>query len=447
MRLYVHLRRFLLATPVLLCIIVSANASTRIVSAINAPGTLRIQLSWPVNGGLNSKVNSAHDGTDLNAWGGIGAPIYAAYGGKVTFAGPQGGTDCSVPSGNYGYGNIVYIDHGGGLQTRYAHLNGFAGGISSLPWVAKGQLIGYQGTTGHTNCTPHLHWEFVDTAANPIWVDISGQMSTMVGASGATTGSPVTAGGPVGFAGAWTAYNNPNPVTLVKTFTMGQPGDIPVMGDWNGDSFDTPGVVRYNVTTGNLDWRLTNQKLTSTATGTALTISTTTAFGSSGDRVVVGDFNNSGGDELGVVRAISGNPLWLLQGVPGFGFNYGVISDQPLVGDWNCDGRDTPGIARTTSGGWLQWHLNNNFDGNADYAPFNYGYGVPNRLDFAQSAAWNSATCSMPAVVRNGGIEWWYGSNLTGGVGLQATMYASENDVGIPGDWDSDVYDDIIVVS
>jgi len=73
-----------------------------------------------------------------------GTPIVAADSGTITFAGWWAG----------GGGNSIFIDHGNGYVTKYAHMNGFAltgGGVS------KGQVIGYMGDTGRAyGC--HLHF-------------------------------------------------------------------------------------------------------------------------------------------------------------------------------------------------------------------------------------------------------------------------------------------------
>jgi murein DD-endopeptidase MepM/ murein hydrolase activator NlpD len=86
-----------------------------------------------------------HDGVDYAAP--TGTPVHAAADGVVAVAGDGGA-----------YGNVVYIDHDGGRQTRYAHLSAFAEGLSSGATVAAGDLVGYVGTTGRST-GPHLHFE------------------------------------------------------------------------------------------------------------------------------------------------------------------------------------------------------------------------------------------------------------------------------------------------
>ena len=54
------------------------------------------------------------------------------------------------------YGNYIQIEHGGEMQTRYAHLSGYA--VAAGEQVRKGQLIGYVGSTGRST-GPHLHYE------------------------------------------------------------------------------------------------------------------------------------------------------------------------------------------------------------------------------------------------------------------------------------------------
>ncbi|HVE47556.1 MAG TPA: peptidoglycan DD-metalloendopeptidase family protein [Acidimicrobiales bacterium] len=84
-----------------------------------------------------------HDGVDFAAPS--GAPIRAAAGGTVVFAGPRGG-----------YGNTVIVDHGNSLATLYAHQSQVH--VAEGTPVTAGQLIGEVGSTG-LSTGPHLHFE------------------------------------------------------------------------------------------------------------------------------------------------------------------------------------------------------------------------------------------------------------------------------------------------
>ena len=84
-----------------------------------------------------------HKGVDLAQP--MGTPVYATADGIVSMAERYSS-----------YGNYVQIEHGGELQTRYAHLSGYA--VSAGESVRKGQLIGFVGSTGRST-GPHLHYE------------------------------------------------------------------------------------------------------------------------------------------------------------------------------------------------------------------------------------------------------------------------------------------------
>ena len=86
-----------------------------------------------------------HSGTDLAA--NCNSPIFAAHGGTVVYAGPNGG-----------YGNFVLIDNGNGLSTGYGHIVNGGIHVSVGQPVGPGQPIAAVGSTGHsTGC--HLHYE------------------------------------------------------------------------------------------------------------------------------------------------------------------------------------------------------------------------------------------------------------------------------------------------
>jgi murein DD-endopeptidase MepM/ murein hydrolase activator NlpD len=109
---------------------------------------------WPVPGeitdGFGGRRNpfggsssEFHSGQDIAiAWG---TPVQATAAGTVTFAGWQNG-----------YGQVVVIDHGDGLTTRYGHLSAYS--VAAGQQIAKGQTVGNVGSTGRST-GPHLHYE------------------------------------------------------------------------------------------------------------------------------------------------------------------------------------------------------------------------------------------------------------------------------------------------
>jgi len=109
---------------------------------------------WPVVGKLESGFGGRrnpfsgssyefHSGQDIDA--ATGDPVVAGASGKVTFVGWQNG-----------YGQLIVIDHGGGLTTRYGHLSHID--VSQGQWIERSQFIGRVGSTGRST-GPHLHYE------------------------------------------------------------------------------------------------------------------------------------------------------------------------------------------------------------------------------------------------------------------------------------------------
>ncbi len=116
------------------------------------------KLQFTSNFGIRSDpfrgTAAMHAGVDIP--GPSGTPIYATADGIVSHAGRQGG-----------YGNLVEINHGKGIATRYGHLSKII--VADNTRVKRGQLIALMGSTGRST-GPHLHYEVrIDGhAVNPV---------------------------------------------------------------------------------------------------------------------------------------------------------------------------------------------------------------------------------------------------------------------------------------
>ncbi len=121
--------------------------------ALSSAASPRIDLASPVAGTQTSSFGprthpisgkkSFHAGIDIGA--ASGTPVTSFGPGVVTRAGPAGG-----------YGNLVVIEHDGGVETRYAHLSTID--VSVGDKIRNGQTLGTVGATG-TATGPHLHFE------------------------------------------------------------------------------------------------------------------------------------------------------------------------------------------------------------------------------------------------------------------------------------------------
>jgi len=120
---------------------------------------------WPVEGTLEGGFGGRrnpfsgygyefHSGQDIEApWG---APVIAGASGRISFVGWQNG-----------YGQLVVVDHGGGLTTRYGHLSHIDVQLDQT--VSRAQILGKVGSTGRST-GPHLHYEvrINDQAVDPL---------------------------------------------------------------------------------------------------------------------------------------------------------------------------------------------------------------------------------------------------------------------------------------
>ena len=119
---------------------------------------------WPVAGWLSSSFGNRrdpftgntdfHPGLDISA--DRGQPVLATADGTVTNAAHHGS-----------YGNLVVLDHGFGISTKYGHLSRFA--VMTGQQIRRGDVVGYVGSTGRST-SPHLHYEVWvnDKLTNPL---------------------------------------------------------------------------------------------------------------------------------------------------------------------------------------------------------------------------------------------------------------------------------------
>tara|TARA_B100000214_G_C23812932_1_gene555856 strand:- start:475 stop:855 length:381 start_codon:yes stop_codon:yes gene_type:complete len=108
---------------------------------------------------INNEPRNRHIGLDIANK--EGTPITAPLSGKI------------ILSDNFFYkGNVIYIDHGGGLVTSYSHLSYKEAKLNQR--ISKGDILGYVGSTGRVT-GPHLHWEvyYLGIPVNPeIFLDL-----------------------------------------------------------------------------------------------------------------------------------------------------------------------------------------------------------------------------------------------------------------------------------
>jgi len=129
----------------------SANASSGATPAHVSSSGLIWPVSGPVVSGFGMRWGRMHTGIDIAVP--TGTPIHASASGTVIYS-----------SWMSGYGNLVFIDHGGGLSTGYAHQERIV--VSNGQHVTQGQVIGYSDCTGHC-FGPHVHFE-VRINGNPV---------------------------------------------------------------------------------------------------------------------------------------------------------------------------------------------------------------------------------------------------------------------------------------
>jgi hypothetical protein len=226
---------------------------------------------------------------DFNASDDEGAPVLATAGGQVTKVRDLGSSS---------YGLHVEVDHGGGWSSLYAHLQ--AAWVVEGQWLDQGEFVGLLGTSGGST-GPHLHFEEnLDRVNQHAW-----------------------------FHGVKLRYNS--------TISALGCGDVPAVGDWNGDGRTDLGTFRRTAVA-------TFHRLRPTGAVQKLT------FGTSVGLAVTGDWDGNGSDDVGVWSKRT--RTFLLRAGPRTTTSIvlGRRRDLPVSGDWNGDGRSEVGVYRPGSG-------------------------------------------------------------------------------------------------
>jgi predicted outer membrane repeat protein len=366
---------------------------------------------------LNAHFSTVYDNT---AWRGGGITTTGLGGNTVAF-------EASILTGNVGTSSIA-PDHdcsrtGGGstLITRGSNLFGSSAAVD-CGFTADGtDLVGVNPLLGplQDNGSPHTHAllfgspaiDAVASVCPPPATDARGitrpQGSVCdIGAFEAVPGPvPDTVGLVDVSQGIWYLRNTAGQVT---SFFYGNPVDLPIAGDWDGDGDATPGLYRQS--DGFFYARNSNTQGPADAACFA---------GDPSDVPVVGDWDGDGDDNLGIYRpseqmfylftiTCTGSPMGAAQ----ISFLFGNPGDKPVAGDWDGDGIDEVGLHRESTG-FFYWR--NTLD--TGIASDEIFFGDPD--DRFVAGDWGAAPdiddIDTPAVFRPSNITFFFRHTLTQG--------------------------------
>jgi hypothetical protein len=192
----------------------------------------------------------------------------------------------------------------------------------------------------------------------------------------------------------------------ITSFWYGNPGDLPIAGDWDGDGVATPGLYRQS------DGFFYSRNSNSTGIADAECFA-----GNPEDVPVVGDWDGDGDDNLGIYRpseqkfylftiTCTGSPMGAAQ----IELLFGNPGDKPVAGDWDGDGIDEPGLHRESTG-FFYWR--NTLD--TGIASGEIFFGDP--ADRFASGDWGSVdNIDTPAVFRPSNLTFYFRHTLTQGI-------------------------------
>jgi len=217
-----------------------------------------------------------------------------------------------------------------------------------------------------------------------------------------------------------------NSVGVVTSFFYGNPGDLPIAGDWDGDGIATPGLFRQS--DGFFYARNSNTQGPADAECFA---------GNPSDIPIAGDWDGDGDDNLGIYRpseqvfylftsTCTGSPMGAAQ----ISFLFGNPGDKPVAGDWDGDGVDEIGLHRESTG--LFYWRNTLDTGIADGTIF---FGDPG--DRFVSGDWGIVDGKdTPAVFRPSNTTFFFRHTLTQGNADSQFVFGQPGWLPVAGDFD-----------
>ena len=213
---------------------------------------------------------------------------------------------------------------------------------------------------------------------------------------------------------------------VVTSFFYGNPGDFPVVGDWNCDGIDTPGLYRQS--DGFVYLRNSNSQ------GVA---DIRFFFGNPGDIPLAGDFDNDGCDTVSIYRASEAR-IYIINelgandgglGAADFSYIFGNPGDKPFVGDFDGDGIDTIGLHRESTGFVYFRQTHTQGIANAEFF-----FGDPG--DRLVAGDWGVLdNIETPAVFRPSNTTFFFRHTNTQGIADQSLVMGSSTFLPIAGRW------------
>ncbi len=217
--------------------------------------------------------------------------------------------------------------------------------------------------------------------------------------------------------------NSAGPADLLAL--LGQSGDQPIAGDWDGAGTDKPGVFRPS----------TGQFLLQLSFNSIVAVN----FGQEGDLAVVGDWDGNGIDTPGVFTPATGQ--WKLTNgfkgqnvnnntpVVNLNFSFGQSGDTPLAGDWDGNGIDTVGLYTNAKS---IFRLSNGFKGSVDFPTVVFGNFNTRPI----AGDWDGDGIDTIGVFNQVTAVMALNNAIIAGDGEIVFNFGQSGDIPLAGDWD-----------